>query len=294
MKKRKSRLIISIFCGVVSSISIFCLAAACCFLLTFGSEQFMLDQSVKSNYAQQVAKEINESIGSYGYESGIESGKFAGVVSEKLVRTNTQNFIRSMYAQEPFELTGQAEVEKKLQAVIDTYGKKEEAVDNSDIFNQGDNQIIRYMATGIFERYIQAPYLTAFVDNVRVAEKMMKSALTVLAALGVLGSLAVICLVDRSWKSSFRALSFITGGASLQLLGLILVVNIRMSSLTNHLSNYSQAMNQLMSSYITSFGEIFVWFAVGMLGVTVFFWLLSRMNIVLKKVREENTVNQRS
>lgn len=223
----------------------FCLSIAGVFLCTLANEQFMVTQIKQTNYTKNVTNEINQRIQAYHQEAGVTPEVLAEVVPETLVKENMNEFIQGLYRNEEVTLSGESEVEAKLNRIIDTYKVKPE-----DENTQANEELAIYMITGIFQRSVQPNYLEKFVEKILSVKEILLSSAYIVIGIFSLFMISLIYLLRHSFKRLIQVLAGIVLASGGQLLllggGLFLISPVQ-------ISGQMVAFHQLMTSYTQAF-----------------------------------------
>ncbi len=85
----------------IGSLLLFATCALVCIRMTLFNQKFMIQQIHQAGYIETIRNYVTESIQDLGRGSNIPPKVLADVVSEKMVATNVENYVRGIYQEVP-------------------------------------------------------------------------------------------------------------------------------------------------------------------------------------------------
>ncbi|MFV0560035.1 MAG: hypothetical protein ACK5NA_04905 [Enterococcus sp.] len=272
MKKNKLlRKLPQAILAFICSLLLFAILALGCLKLTLFNQNFMIRQTHEVQYAQLVTKEINTTIQDYGMGSNIPAKVLKNVVSKKLVQENVDSYIRGIYTDVPFQLTGEDQVKNQIQTVSEAYAKEKGYT--MDAETQKNLDTLKETGVTTLDKYVELPYLLTFGQQIMQFNKTLTLMIGVIGAVFLLVFFGMMYVSGRWWHRKVRYMAYIMGGAGLMLS--VLPAIIYFKGTVNRIAITSKAMYEFMTTYLNAFTLTFVW--VGVVGIllAVILWGVS-------------------
>lgn len=158
----------------VGSLLLFAIGALVCIRLTLFNQNFMIKQVHDAKYIETIRKDVMESIQDLGRGSNIPPEVLSDVVTEKMVATNVENYIRGIYQDVPFQLQGEDQIKENIMNNVQQYAQQQNIP--IDEGTQKNLENLANTATKNFSSYIEIPYLISYGQKVM----SFKSSLTLI------------------------------------------------------------------------------------------------------------------
>ncbi|MDR2833666.1 MAG: hypothetical protein LBV67_08130 [Streptococcaceae bacterium] len=239
---------------------------------TLLNQNFMISAIDTSGYIETITREINEEIADLARASNLPPERLTSAVSESVVEDNVHAFIRAIYTDVPFTLSGQAEITHNLETII-TQVADERGLDIST--HEAQEPIQRFIQESLirYERYIEIPILLTYARQIM----SFKGTLTIiLVMVGVFGLILAIgsILTSGRWRHvKIRMVSTIFGGTGLMLATLPLY--LQMSGYVERLGVRSSSLYDFIVVYISSFIRTFISLGFVFLAIALMIFFLS-------------------
>lgn len=254
----------------VGSLLLFTICALICIRLTLFNQNFMIKQVHQAKYIETIRKDVTESIQDLGRGSNIPPEVLGDVVTEKMVATNVENYIRGIYQEVPFQLQGEDQIKENILNNVQQY-----AQDKNIPIDEGTQKNLENLAntaTKNFSSYIEIPYLMSYGQKVMA----FKSSLTLI--MFVVGTAFLLIFVGlqlmvklKHQRVRWGSITFL--GAGLMLVALPAIIYF--SGVINRLGITSEGLYRFVTSYVTTFDLSFVFVGVAAIAIAVLLVIIS-------------------
>lgn len=248
------QLLPKIILAFITSVALAVTGILLCIKMTIFSQEFMIQQATTSNYVTLTTNDINEYMQDNARGSNIPPEVIKDTVSKKLVQANISSFIRAIYTDVPYRLTGEEEIRAKMKEAIETYAKKNDlALDdeaNKNIAALIDQNI------DVFESYVAIPSFRHYAKQVMLYNQKFTLLIVTTVVVDLLLLLALGLISGKYWHRKLRYYAYVFGGTALMLLvlptilylgGAVKRVAVRSEALYGFITTY---INQIMLTVI--------------------------------------------
>lgn len=254
----------------VGSLLLFAIGALLCIRLTLFNQNFMLMQIHQAKYIETIRKDVTESIQDVGRGSNIPPEVLSDVVSEKLVTTNVENYIRGIYQDVPFQLQGEEQIKENILNNVQQYAQQKnipiDEATQKNLTNLADT------ATKNFSAYIEIPYLMSYGQKVMAFESSLNVILFVVGTAFLLIFAGLLLMIKmKHQKVRWSSITFL--GAGLMLVTLPTIIYF--SGVIQRLGITSEGLYRFVTSYVTTFDLSFIYAGVGVIGVAIILVFIS-------------------
>lgn len=235
-----------IIIAFIASVALTATGLLICLKMTLFSQEFMIHQATQSDYVALTTKDINEYIQDNARGSNIPPEIMEDIVSEKQVDKNLKSFIRAIYTDVPFRLTGESELRQTIQQKIDTYASEkgitidEEAQKN--IANLIDQNIL------VFTKYVEIPTFKHYAKQVMLYNSKLTLLISITMIVDIILLAALWMISGRYLHHKIRYFAYTFGGAALMLL--VLPTIIYFSGKIERIAVHSKALYQFFTTYL--------------------------------------------
>lgn len=267
LARRISRWVLAFVCSLV----LFALLALGVLKVTLFNQEFMVKVAHQSEYATKITKEINTSIADLGRGSNVPPEILDDTVPESLVASNIDSFIRGIYTDVPFNMTGKETVEGNIDEAITAYAQKQNLT-----MDDATNKAVANLKTSsldIFTRSIEIPYIQTYGKKVMAYNKTLTLLMVLSGAVALLLLIGVMVLMGRWWHRRLRYLSYVLGGSGLMLTAL--PTYIYFSGTIDRLGLTSESLYRFLTTYVKEFIKTFIVFGGALIALAILIWLIS-------------------
>ena len=218
---------------------------------TVFNRDFLSDTLNTSQYYKDLCVEITESLTDLGDASGLDRSFFDGLVSEVLVRQDTQAYINSFYSREKLKVNT-SQFDDRLLTALNAYIKKHH------IKNVDDENIDGFLASAseIYSNHVKISYFASVQDLLLDNDSIFTVIIIILTVISA--GLIVILIFLNEWKHKGLRYVF-TAVNSAGLFLFILPFSIRVSGVVHRIALISRSMSDMVYSMIgTILGNFFV------------------------------------
>lgn len=267
--RESSRVLLAFIC----SLFIFALMILGTLKLTLFNQEYMINRAQQADYAGYVAKDINNSIVDLGLGSNIPEGVLDNVVSKAITQDNIDSYIRGIYTEVPFNMTGQDTVKTAIDNAIQQYADEKGIEIDDQMKDNIDN--LKTAAIDVFDQYIELPYLLTYGQRVMQYSQTLLVMMIICGVIALLLIIAVVSLSGRWWHRRLRYLAYALGGAGLMMFVLPAVIYFR--KIVSRIGINTESLYRLVANYLEHVLLYCMW--VGIAGVVsaLVIWLISEL-----------------
>lgn len=230
----------------------------------------MIQQIHQAGYIETIRNDVTESIQDLGRGSNIPPEVLADVVSEKIVATNVENYVRGIYQEVPFELQGEDQIKENILTSTTQYAEQKNIPIDEETQKNVEN--LANSATKNFSAFIEIPYLSSYGQKV-IAFKSSLSLIMFVVAAGFLLIFLGLLLMIKLKHQRVRWSSIIFLGAGLMLV--VLPTIIYFSGVIKRLGITSEGLYRFVTTYVTTFDLSFVFVGLGSIVIAVVLIVIS-------------------
>lgn len=264
----------------IGSLLLFAIGALVCIRLTLFNQNFMIKQVHDAKYIETIRKDVTESIQDLGRGSNIPPEVLSDVVTEKMVATNVENYIRGIYQDVPFQLQGEDQIKENIMNNVQQYAQQQNIP--IDEGTQKNLENLANTATKNFSSYIEIPYLMSYGQKVMGFKSSLTLILLVVGASFVLTFTLLLLMVKlKHQRVRWSSITFLGAGLMLVVLPAI----IYFSGVINRLGITSEGLYRFVTSYVTTFDLSFV--VVGLAAIAIAVLLV----IISERMRDRKIFN---
>lgn len=254
----------------VGSLLLFAIGALVCIRLTLFNQNFMIKQVHDAKYNETIRKDVTESIQDLGRGSNIPPEVLSDVVTEKMVATNVENYIRGIYQDVPFQLQGEDQIKENIMNNVQQYAQQQNIP--IDEGTQKNLENLANTATKNFSSYIEIPYLMSYGQKVMSFKSSLTLILLVVGASFVLIFTLLLLMVKlKHQRVRWSSITFLGAGLMLVVLPAI----IYFSGVINRLGITSEGLYRFVTSYVTTFDLSFVFVGLAAIAIAVLLVIIS-------------------
>lgn len=254
----------------VGSLLLFAIGALVCIRLTLFNQNFMIKQVHEAKYIETIRKDVTESIQDLGRGSNIPPEVLSDVVTEKMVATNVENYIRGIYQDVPFQLQGEDQIKENIMSNVQQYAQQQNIP--IDEGTQKNLENLANTATKNFSSYIEIPYLMSYGQKVMSFKSSLTLILLVVGASFVLIFTLLLLMVKlKHQRVRWSSITFLGAGLMLVVLPAI----IYFSGVINRLGITSEGLYRFVTSYVTTFDLSFVFVGLAAIAIAVLLVIIS-------------------
>lgn len=254
----------------VGSLLLFAIGALICIRLTLFNQNFMIRQVHDAKYIETIRKDVTESIQDLGRGSNIPPEVLSDVVTEKMVATNVENYIRGIYQDVPFQLQGEDQIKDNIMNNVQQYAQQQNIP--IDEGTQKNLENLANTATKNFSSYIEIPYLMSYGQKVMSFKSSLTLILLVVGASFVLIFTLLLLMVKlKHQRVRWSSITFLGAGLMLVVLPAI----IYFSGVINRLGITSEGLYRFVTSYVTTFDLSFVFVGLAAIAIAVLLVIIS-------------------
>lgn len=254
----------------VGSLLLFAIGALVCIRLTLFNQNFMIKQVHDAKYIETIRKDVTESIQDLGRGSNIPPEVLSDVVTEKMVATNVENYIRGIYQDVPFQLQGEDQIKENIMNNVQQYAQQQNIP--IDEGTQKNLENLANTATKNFSSYIEIPYLMSYGQKVMSFKSSLTLILLVVGASFVLTFTLLLLMVKlKHQRVRWSSITFLGAGLMLVVLPAI----IYFSGVINRLGITSEGLYRFVTSYVTTFDLSFVFVGLAAIAIAVLLVIIS-------------------
>jgi hypothetical protein len=284
MKNKRIQKISYLIIAFTTTMLLFSIAVLASLRVTLFNENFMIQASHQAEYADQLNKEITNKIQNLGLGSNLPIETFENVITTNQVQENVDTYVRAIYADIPYHLTGKKEIKLKMQHEIEKYAiKKKMAIPDSV---QHDVDTLKNEAALAYGKYITIPYFLDYGQKIMQFKDLLQIVLVILVIICLL-VMGLLYWLFSTWHHRFwRYLSYIFGGTSLMLVTLPIYIFI--GDYISHIGVTSKSIYTFLTIYLTNFNLTFIYMGSGFMVCSGIFGLISTV-LRRKKVHGKNS-----
>lgn len=254
----------------IGSLLLFAIGALVCIRLTLFNQNFMIKQVHDAKYIETIRKDVTESIQDLGRGSNIPPEVLSDVVTEKMVATNVENYIRGIYQDVPFQLQGEDQIKENIMNNVQQYAQQQNIP--IDEGTQKNLENLANTATKNFSSYIEIPYLMSYGQKVMSFKSSLTLILLVVGASFVLIFTLLLLMVKlKHQRVRWSSITFLGAGLMLVVLPAI----IYFSGVINRLGITSEGLYRFVISYVTTFDLSFVFVGLAAIAIAVLLVIIS-------------------
>ncbi|MDU5333091.1 hypothetical protein [Enterococcus sp.] len=254
----------------IGSLLLFAIGALVCIRLTLFNQNFMIKQVHDAKYIETIRKDVTESIQDLGRGSNIPPEVLSDVVTEKMVATNVENYIRGIYQDVPFQLQGEDQIKENIINNVQQYAQQKNIP--IDEGTQKNLENLANTATKNFSSYIEIPYLMSYGQKVMSFKSSLNLILLVVGAGFVLTFTLLLLMVKlKHQRVRWSSITFLGAGLMLVVLPAI----IYFSGVINRLGITSEGLYRFVTSYVTTFDLSFVFVGLAAIAIAVLLVIIS-------------------
>lgn len=254
----------------IGSLLLFAIGALVCIRLTLFNQNFMIKQVHDAKYIETIRKDVTESIQDLGRGSNIPPEVLSDVVTEKMVATNVENYIRGIYQDVPFQLQGEDQIKENIMNNVQQYAQQKNIP--IDEGTQKNLENLANTATKNFSSYIEIPYLMSYGQKVMSFKSSLTLILLVVGASFVLIFTLLLLMVKlKHQRVRWSSITFLGAGLMLVVLPAI----IYFSGVINRLGITSEGLYRFVTSYVTTFDLSFVFVGLAAIAIAVLLVIIS-------------------
>lgn len=254
----------------IGSLLLFAIGALVCIRLTLFNQNFMIKQVHDAKYIETIRKDVTESIQDLGRGSNIPPEVLSDVVTEKMVATNVENYIRGIYQDVPFQLQGEDQIKDNIMSNVQQYAQQQNIP--IDEGTQKNLENLANTATKNFSSYIEIPYLMSYGQKVMSFKSSLTLILLVVGASFVLIFTLLLLMVKlKHQRVRWSSITFLGAGLMLVVLPAI----IYFSGVINRLGITSEGLYRFVTSYVTTFDLSFVFVGLAAIAIAVLLIIIS-------------------
>lgn len=254
----------------IGSLLLFAIGALVCIRLTLFNQNFMIKQVHDAKYIETIRKDVTESIQDLGRGSNIPPEVLSDVVTEKMVATNVENYIRGIYKDVPFQLQGEDQIKENIMNNVQQYAQQKNIP--IDEGTQKNLENLANTATKNFSSYIEIPYLMSYGQKVMSFKSSLTLILLVVGASFVLIFTLLLLMVKlKHQRVRWSSITFLGAGLMLVVLPAI----IYFSGVIKRLGITSEGLYRFVTSYVTTFDLSFVFVGLAAIAIAVLLVIIS-------------------
>lgn len=254
----------------IGSLLLFAIGALVCIRLTLFNQNFMIKQVHDAKYIETIRKDVTESIQDLGRGSNIPPEVLSNVVTEKMVATNVENYIRGIYQDVPFQLQGEDQIKDNIMSNVQQYAQQQNIP--IDEGTQKNLENLANTATKNFSSYIEIPYLMSYGQKVMSFKSSLNLILLVVGAGFVLTFTLLLLMVKlKHQRVRWSSITFLGAGLMLVVLPAI----IYFSGVINRLGITSEGLYRFVTSYVTTFDLSFIFVGLAAIAIAVLLVIIS-------------------
>lgn len=254
----------------IGSLLLFAIGALVCIRLTLFNQNFMIKQVHDAKYIETIRKDVTESIQDLGRGSNIPPEVLSDVVTEKMVATNVENYIRGIYQDVPFQLQGEDQIKENIMNNVQQYAQQQNIP--IDEGTQKNLENLANIAAKNFSSYIEIPYLMSYGQKVMSFKSSLTLLLLVVGASFVLIFTLLLLMVKlKHQRVRWSSITFLGAGLMLVVLPAI----IYFSGVINRLGITSEGLYRFVTSYVTTFDLSFVFVGLAAIAIAVLLVIIS-------------------
>ena len=254
----------------IGSLLLFAIGALVCIRLTLFNQNFMIKQVHDAKYIETIRKDVTESIQDLGRGSNIPPEVLSDVVTEKMVATNVENYIRVIYQDVPFQLQGEDQIKENIMNNVQQYAQQQNIPIDEDTQKNLEN--LANTAAKNFSSYIEIPYLMSYGQKVMSFKSSLTLLLLVVGASFVLIFTLLLLMVKlKHQRVRWSSITFLGAGLMLVVLPAI----IYFSGVINRLGITSEGLYRFVTSYVTTFDLSFVFVGLAAIAIAVLLVIIS-------------------
>ena len=254
----------------IGSLLLFATCALVCIRMTLFNQKFMIQQIHQAGYIETIRNYVTESIQDLGRGSNIPPKVLADVVSEKMVATNVENYVRGIYQEVPFELQGEDQIKENILTSTARYAEQKNIPIDEETQKNVEN--LANSATKNFSAFIEIPYLLSYGQKVMAFKSSLSLIMFVVAAGFLLIFLGLLLMIKLKHQR-VRWSSIIFLGAGLMLV--VLPPIIYFSGVIKRLGITSEGLYRFVTTYVTTFDLSFVFVGLGSIVIAVVLIVIS-------------------
>jgi hypothetical protein len=216
--------------------------------MTVFSEEFFKQQIEVSDYTENIMKDLQETLSSYGSASGFEPKFFRSAVSPDLLQADIYREISRIYGTTayPIDTEGfKASLLQDLYKDVERQGRTEELTDES----KEGLEYLANISTAAYYNLASIPFSNQISSLLQKAKGIFRNILFMLIIIDIV-SLLFICFFGRSLR---RKLECIINALAGSILIIVLpILALKLSNIIPRLNISNQALYYFFQSYVNS------------------------------------------